>query len=141
MKRISKQQFYLPALVIAGGLFAYAAYMGAPREAFTRSSDFVASATVGASAAVEPNEYNTLAQQLGEKQNELSLRERELIARENELTKKNAGPATLMPLISFIISLVLAFLIALNFYMDWRRGKIVISGSLLQPVINLKRRG
>jgi hypothetical protein len=73
------------------------------------------------SADVPPNPYNTLADQLHQKEQELNDREAALNARETPPSVLNQG--NIFGFISFILSLMLCILIALNFYLDSRRGR------------------
>ena len=132
-----KKQMYMPTLVLAAALFLYAASMGAPRILVSRANAMLGSAVIGATASVEPNPYNTLAQQLVTKQDELSVREKELSLREGQqLANSNSN----LPLYSLIASLVLTFLVALNFYFDWRRSRARPSAPT-QQIIKIERRG
>jgi hypothetical protein len=136
---LSKQQFYLPTLVLAAGLFVYGAYTGAPHDAFTRTQSMLAAATVGTSAAVAPNPYNTWNQQLTEKEKALALREKTIAALEAKFSGSNpAVPQSNLPLYSFGMSIFLAVLVGLNFYFDWRRSAVQDS-PLFSGVINLRR--
>lgn len=77
---------------------------------------------VGVTISIEPNQYNTLDEQL--KNKEKTLLERESTLRENEniiLARSEKQDKTLQYLL--IISGVLLFLIFLNFIFDWRRGQ------------------
>ncbi len=77
------------------------------------------------SAAVEPNEYNTLAQAFVERDRELTEREKALIERERALDAKyqeeiaSAKRATLITV--GVASIVLVLLIVANFYFDIKR--------------------
>jgi hypothetical protein len=82
----------------------------------------LANASIGMSAGVEANPYNTLAQQLSDKELELQDRETRLL----ELTKDtNAGTrASYWALASLALSIIILVLVGANFYMDWKRGKV-----------------
>lgn len=132
-----KKQMYMPTLVLAAALFLYAASMGAPRILVSRASTMLGSAVIGATASVEPNPYNTLAQQLVTKQDELSVREKELALREGQ---QFANTSSNLPLYSLMASLALTFLVTLNFYFDWRRSNARPSAPT-QQIIKIERRG
>ena len=76
---------------------------------------------VGVSSRVEPNKYNTLAQQLEERSNDLDAREFELDQREEAIKEERQVK---MDNAFFIITigLLLLILILINFFLDWRRG-------------------
>lgn len=79
---------------------------------------------VGMYASVEPNEYNTLAQQIKEKQEELDTREKkitekELLSEQQEIPKRDSVAIIYITL----IGLLLLVLVLLNFILDWRRRK------------------
>jgi uncharacterized membrane protein YobD (UPF0266 family) len=140
--RIRRQHANLPVLAIASGLFVYAAYMGAPSEMFTRGGAMFANVTIGASAAVPPNEYNTLAQQLSDKEKELELRESAITQYESQNTGETLPATTnIIALLSLVASVLLSILVGLNFYFDWRRGQHPLEAIGLRPVINLRNRG
>ncbi len=74
--------------------------------------------------SVEPNPFNTLAQQLQEKKEALLEKEGNLIERENFLTERmmeerSKKNSTLIYLLA--VAGVLLILILLNFYLDYRR--------------------
>jgi|GEM_PF-1719299 len=79
------------------------------------------------SAAVPENPYNTLAQQLDQKEQALNDREAVLNARE---PASSVSMGDFFGFVSFILSLLLCGLVGLNFYLDSHRGKkhSVISG-------------
>lgn len=77
---------------------------------------------VGVTVSIEPNQYNSLNEQL--KNKEEALKERESTLKENEsiiLARSEKQDKILQYLL--IISTVLLFLIFLNFIFDWRRGQ------------------
>ena len=136
---LTKQHFYLPTLVLAAGLFVYSAYSGAPHDAIARTQSMLAAATVGTSAAVEPNPYNTWNQQLTEKEKALALREKTIAALEDKFSGSSViTPQSNLPLYSFCLSLFLTILVGLNFYFDWRRGASHDTPEL-SGVVNLRR--
>ena len=134
-KNKKKQQLSVAALSIAGILFAYSAYEGAPGVVVLRASDMLAGASVGASASVAPNTYNTIAKQLDEKQAALAQQEADLSAREKEQVSSKTGD---LPLYSFLMSLILTLLVGVNFYFDWQRRQPQPT-LLSRAIINLRR--
>lgn len=74
--------------------------------------------------SVETNPFNTLAQQLQEKEKALSTKEVDLALREKLLEEtRNRDQETKDKILTylFIIAGVLLILILLNFYLDYRR--------------------
>ena len=78
---------------------------------------------VGMSISVPENPFNKLALQLKEKESQLAVREKELAAREQELNKTGNQDTLIWLLITGIG--VLFVLIFLNYFLDYRRKKIV----------------
>jgi len=79
--------------------------------------------TVGMFAAVPKNENNTLAQDLQQKQQELT--EREMLIKQKEQTlgyKEESNNKTAVVYITVIGGLLL-LLILMNFYLDWKRNR------------------
>ena len=83
---------------------------------------------VGVNVGVEENQYNTVAQQLREKEKELDNRERSLLDLEREIitqiSEERKSQRVLFLYVSVVGSVLMVFLV-LNFYFDmkWRRGK------------------
>ena len=78
---------------------------------------------VGVTVAIAPNPYNTLAEQL--KQKEIALQEREQTIQEAESEaqiKSQKGDRTLSYLLG--VGGILLILILANFYLDWRRERL-----------------
>jgi len=79
---------------------------------------------VGISAAVPENEFNTLAQQLTDKERELAAREGLLEEKEaallEDLRKERADNKKTAIFVS-LLGLLLLALILFNFYSDWKR--------------------
>jgi hypothetical protein len=73
------------------------------------------------SAEVPPNPYNTLADQLAQKEQQLNDREAAMNAQAAKPSFLSSG--NLFGFISFLLSLILCALLALNFYLDAKRGK------------------
>lgn len=106
-------------LIVAGILFL----VGAATFEEIRSSVGQAAAEVGLSAKVSPNEWNTIALQLEEKDSRLQGRAAELDERERALNASRTSELKLAPW--FIVSgLALFGLVLLNFYLDYRRRTI-----------------
>lgn len=82
---------------------------------------------VGVVVGVAPNPYNTLDAQLNQKQAELDQQQADLAAREAALASTSAPTALAQssPAIWYLAAGIffLAFLVILNFYLDWRRSK------------------
>ncbi len=79
-------------------------------------------AVVGVTTSVEPNQYNTLAEQLKNKEEALAQRERGLQASESKTIASSQKTDRLLQYL-LGISGVLLILILLNFLLDWRRGQ------------------
>lgn len=83
---------------------------------------------VGVNVGVEENRYNTVAQQLKEKEEELNSRETSLLDLEREITEqisKERRSDRVTFLYISIVGLVLMILLSANFYFDmkWRKRK------------------
>ena len=81
---------------------------------------------IGVSVGVEENSFNKLAQELDAyehviKEREVDLNEREiiLIEKEEEIEKSNN-----LIFISLGVGILILILLLVNFYLDWKRGKI-----------------
>ncbi len=86
-----------------------------------RASLLVGSAAVGISVAVPSNEYNALAQEL--KEREAELERREALQREREAEYPFSRLGSMLAPYSFVVSLFLFALLALNYFLDWRRAR------------------
>jgi Na+/H+-translocating membrane pyrophosphatase len=107
------------AILFALVLFMYATSVDAPSALVATARSMVGSAVVGMTAGVEPNPYNSAAGQLAQKQNELESREQLVRAYEGgSLTGTRVLAAA-----SFLVSILVLVLVALNYYMDFRRGR------------------
>ncbi|GEM_PF-2415539 len=73
-------------------------------------------ASIGSSAEVPSNPYNTLAQQLREREEELDQREKDLLEEMTRLEKQNDAVLNLI----MILVGVLFFLMLINFYLDYK---------------------
>ena len=91
-------------------------------------------AGVGMYAEVPSNEFNTLAQELSEKERELAIRESMIARREADVRNRFVDTRDGRELLYVsIFGLVLFGLIAMNFILDIRRSR----QSRLRPVIKL----
>lgn len=80
-------------------------------------------AAVGASAGVLPNEYNTLAQSLLQKETEVNQKAAALAVREAAVMQQGSEKDTKLVFVVLSVGVLLLILILLNFYLDWRRRK------------------
>jgi len=94
-------------------------FVGAAYVATDRPSMRYLFAQVGMGATVLPNPYNTLAEQLTDWQGELSVREGQLNEREATIEQ---GVRKLQRLLGISV-IIIAFLLGLNFYLDWHRRR------------------
>ncbi len=129
---------YLPILFVAAGIFGYSVYLGAPRVIVLNTSAMLASVEVGATASVAPNPYNTVAKQLSDKERLLDQRERDILAQESAKSDSSLGFKSNLPLYSFIMSMVLALLVAVNFYFDLRRARVAKDFVATRSIINMR---
>jgi len=119
--------------VAAAAILLSYSFSFAPPSVIARSaSAMLGSASIGMSAAVDENPFNTLAQQLIEKERELQGRENALDQREVILRAREAPLA----LYSFIIGLVVSLLVLFNFFLDWRREK---KRHLLSTLVDVRK--
>jgi len=83
-----------------------------------------AGSTIGVSVSVSENPFNTLAQQLKEKEIKLQEKEKELLKKETALKKENISSQgkIILSLISGLL-IILFILILINFYLDYKRRK------------------
>ena len=77
---------------------------------------------IGVAGTVAPNEYNQLATQFEQKDKDLAQRELAISTREQALFSGN-DRITLYVL--FGMTGFLLILLLLNFYLDWKRGKLI----------------
>ncbi len=116
---------------IAVLLLSYSALHGVPGAVAQGGIQMVAN-VVGASASVPVTPENTIATQLAQKETLLEVREERVLEREEALSLRERD---LLPLASFIASIILSILVGLNFFFDYRRGKRVPRGG----IVNLKQ--
>ncbi|MAF79583.1 hypothetical protein CL629_00690 [bacterium] len=79
---------------------------------------------VGVMVGVEPNPYNSIAQQLDEKEKELVQKEEELKIREETLNTEAVNINEQLLYLIIGVAGVLFVLLGTNFYLDWRRKQI-----------------
>jgi preprotein translocase subunit SecG len=77
---------------------------------------------VGLSISVAENPYNKLALELGQKEEQIALREQKLDQLQAEILANSRANRYIMITMTFFL-LVLFFLIALNYYLDYQRRK------------------
>lgn len=104
-------------------LLSYSFSFAPPTVVVKSAPSMLGSATVGMSAAVDENPFNTLAQQLVNKERELQARESVLDQREYVLDAREAP----MAFYSLILGLAVCLLVLFNFYFDWRRSRRTVS--------------
>lgn len=108
-------------LVLATLLLVYSFLTVNVRVVADSAQHMMANALVGTSANVPPNPYNTLDQQLSEKQTRLNEREAALSVREN--SGGALSSSDVWGVYSFVMSAVLVVIVGINFYFDLRRGR------------------
>lgn len=104
-------------------LLSYSFSFAPPTVIVKSSTSMLGSASVGASATVDENPFNTLAQQLVNKERELQERENVIGQREVLLDARDAPIA----FYSLALSLMLCFMVVANFYFDWRRERKLLA--------------
>lgn len=85
-------------------------------ELMQAGRDMMASASVGVGASVAPNEHNTVAVQLAERERELAVREAELVAQVNRWDSTD-----MLALSGVVLSALVLLLVLLNFFFDFKR--------------------
>jgi predicted PurR-regulated permease PerM len=106
------------ALGIALSGFFLPIFMESPAQLVNDAQSMLADSGATLSAAVPPNQYNTLAEQLDAKEQALNDREVALKASRTGIFSSS----DIFGLISLVLSLILLGLLGLNFYLDSRRG-------------------
>lgn len=107
-------------LLVALPFFAYGLMVLEPAGVSHGISDMFANASVAVTAGVDPNPYNSVAAQLQEKERMLNEREAQLANSSHSSSEPDS-----LALWSLLVSSALFVLVALNFYLDWRRGHTV----------------
>lgn len=126
---------------VASLLLVYALVFATPSTHLKNTQNLMASAGVGISVGVPENPYNTLAQQLAEKENELTLREEELAVLESRAKESGSSESSqTLATYSLGLSALLFLLLAGNFYMDWRRGRRDVTSSTNSYAIHLNKK-
>ncbi len=100
-------------------LLSYSFSFAPPTVVVKSASSMLGSAAVGMSATVDENPFNSLAQQLVNKERELQARESGLDQREIVLDAREAPLA----FYSLMLGLAVCLLVLANFYFDWRRSR------------------
>jgi hypothetical protein len=107
-------------LAVGGGLF----FVGGYRVAFFAPVDKML-AQVGVAVGVAPNPYNSLNEQLNEKQLQIDEEQSDLTAQEAAFASstEESGLLAASPVVWYLMIAVgvLTFLVGLNFFLDWRR--------------------
>ena len=116
---------------IAVLLLSYSAFHGVP-GAVARDGIHMVANVVGASASVPVTPENTIATQLAARETALDAREGIVAKREETLSLRERDT---LPLASFIASIILAVLVSLNFFFDYRRTRMLTP----RGIVNLKR--
>jgi len=93
---------------------------------------------VGVTLGVAPNPYNTLNDQLAQKQIQLDEQQADLAAREAAFASSTAadiGGTPMAALVGYLAIAVgaLALFVGLNFYLDWRRSRGAVPGEIPPP--------
>lgn len=105
------------ALMVAAPLLGYSFAHAGPEALAARAQSMLANASVGMSAGVTPNPYNDLAKQLNAKAASLEQKESALSSRST--TSDQYG------FYAFVMSSILLILVAINFYFDIRRKRVL----------------
>lgn len=114
-----KKARYVGTLV-AVALMTYAFSIASPLTLVHTGGRLLANAAVGMYAGVLPNEHNSLAQALAQKEADLAAREARLsgVERAGDVFSTNA-----LALASLAVSTLLLILVGLNFFFDVRRAR------------------
>lgn len=107
-------------LLVAIPAFSYSLYVYSPGALAESAGRLVADATMSLTASVPANPYNTLAQELSDKQAALDREQAQLSAKESAASGTSSS-AVYFGLASFCISVLVLMLVGLNFYLDMRR--------------------
>jgi len=81
-------------------------------------------AQVGLSASAPPNQFNTLAQQLENRRQDLDAREQSL--KQREAAFADAQRKEINTTLPYVVAgmCILLFLILLNYYLDWQKRRV-----------------
>lgn len=133
----TKHAIKLIFLAVFFGVFMYSVASVSFATVAKGSENLFANAVVGVFAGVAENPYNSLAQQLQEKEDELAAREAALATKElsNESTNSLFGSLGGW---SLFVSSILLILLLVNFYFDIRRSRQRDGGKRTTYSIDLK---
>lgn len=109
-------------LSVAALLGGYGIAANGPAFLLSDTQAMLGTASVGTSASIPENPYNTLAQQLKAKDDALTQREMELESRTAELQSARSLNDR-FGMLSFALSIVLLALVGANYYFDYRRDR------------------
>jgi predicted PurR-regulated permease PerM len=92
-------------------------------------------AQVGITVGVAPNPYNTLNDQLAQKQDQLNQEASDLAAQEEAMASTTAQAAPTPAIVWYLVAaiIVILLLVLLNFYFDWRRSHAKTEGVSAVP--------
>ncbi len=123
-----KRMKYINAgvLFVATFLFGYAIFSASPATLVRNAQDSLAA--VGVSAAISPNPYNSVAQQLVDKEARLNREQADLAAQQRIAA---SAPSSKYAFYSLCVSVLLFILVGINFYFDIRRGSRAGNGGRL----------
>jgi cell shape-determining protein MreC len=115
-----KHSYIILMVVFVFSGFLYAASKGSGNGVFQQLGS-----VVGMYASIEPNEYNELAQELKEYEQDLQKREAVIAQKEvllrNEAEQKDEQNTAII--YTTAIGVLLLLLILYNYYLDWRRKR------------------
>lgn len=108
-------------IVAAFAFLIFAFSRNSPALLAQSADSSLAAASMTVSAGVAPNQYNTLAAQLQQK-------EAQLDQEQNSIQQQSAS-VDMLGVYSLLISLALFILVAFNFYFDWKRSRTPLGSS------------
>jgi predicted PurR-regulated permease PerM len=114
-------------LALAVGMLLVALVSASPDVIARRTLEMYTNALVGISVGIAENPYNQIAQQIADREGELTERETSLVASEQALQRRENSiewKATLA-VYSMALSIILFILVGFNFYRDWQRSRVV----------------
>ena len=124
-------------IMVALPAIAYSLYLDYPVNIAADGQRLMADAAVSLSASVPDNPYGDLAQQLSDKETQLDEREATLAADQAAADQRNAA-AKDFGFVSLCISVFLLILVSLNFYLDMRRKRPVVSARERKFLVDLR---
>ena len=122
-KRKSRKKVSINTVGVGVAAFALTSslFIVSPQQFLFDAQNMMATA-VGARASVGENQYNTLAQQLQEKEEALNEREATLAQQEGGMRGPTSQPSgNTWVFVNVALSFMLFILVGLNFYLDLRR--------------------